>query len=194
MTVGTRVEDRSAIADLMTGWMHRDLGEWEQLRELFHPDGTIEITWFEGRADDFVDASARMGSSSLRSKHLITRPSITFNGDRALVETNAMLIAENVALDLGCTAHNRFWDRVERRDGDWRIVHRASVYDMCSFDFLAKLQDIDESAVRGYPRAYAALAYLLEKSGFPVARTFPTRGSELEAELKAAGRAWLSEG
>ncbi|NDZ80851.1 nuclear transport factor 2 family protein [Streptomyces sp. SID10853] len=189
--MSTRVEDRSAIAELMTGWLHRDLGEWDQLRELFHPDGTIEITWFEGPAGEFVDASARMGRSDLRSKHVIGGPSITFNGDRALVETNALLIAENVALDLACTAHNRFWDRVERREGDWRIVHRASVYDMSSFNFLAKVPDIDESAFRRHPRAYAALAYVLEKSGFPVDREFPTRGGELEAAMKAAGRAWL---
>ena len=74
---------------------------------------------------------------------------------------------------------------------DWRIVHRASVYDMSSFNFLAKVQDINESAVRRYPREYAALAYVLEKSGYSVAREFPTRNSELEARMKAAGRAWL---
>jgi hypothetical protein len=37
--------DRQQLNDLINGWMHRDLGEWAQLRDLFHPDGTIEITW-----------------------------------------------------------------------------------------------------------------------------------------------------
>jgi hypothetical protein len=46
----TVLEDRQSIADLMTGWIHRDLAQWDKLRELFHPDGTIEITWFEGLA------------------------------------------------------------------------------------------------------------------------------------------------
>ncbi|SQH93402.1 Uncharacterised protein [Salmonella enterica subsp. salamae] len=40
------LEDRQQIVDLLTGWIHRDLGEWEQLRNLFYPNGTIEITWF----------------------------------------------------------------------------------------------------------------------------------------------------
>jgi len=40
-----RLEDRAEIADLMTGWIHRDLGEWDELRNLFHDDATIEITW-----------------------------------------------------------------------------------------------------------------------------------------------------
>jgi len=188
-----RIEDRAAIADLMTGWMHRDLGEWDQLRALFHPGATVEITWFDGLATDFVEGSARMGASDLRTKHVITSPSTTFNGDRALAQTNAMVIAENTALELGVTAHNRFWDRIEKRDGVWRITKRQSFYDMSYFNFLIKVQEIDEKAVRGFPREYAALAYLLEKSGFPIVREFPTRDSALEAEIKAAGIAWLNE-
>ena len=59
--------DRQQLNDLVNGWIHRDLGEWAQLRDLFHPDGTIEITWFEGLASDFVDGSMRMGASDLRT-------------------------------------------------------------------------------------------------------------------------------
>ena len=104
--------DRQQITDLLTGWMHRDLGEWEQLRGLFHPDGTIEITWFEGLASDFVDGSMRMGASDIRTKHLIGTPVVTFNSsvNRAIVETNAMIIGENVKLNLGMVTHNRFYD------------------------------------------------------------------------------------
>jgi hypothetical protein len=186
-----RIEDRLAIADLMTGWMHRDLGQWDALRDLFHPDATIEVTWFEGPAAEFVDASERMGASNLRTKHLIAGPSITFHGDRALVETNAMIVAENTELELGATAHNRFWDRAEKRHGHWRLARRESVYDFSSFTSQTEMPKIDEAAVRRYPREYAALAYLLEKSGFPLSREFATRGSELEAEMKAAGATWL---
>jgi hypothetical protein len=34
----------------------------------------------------------------------------------------------------------------------------------------------DLLAVQKYPREYAPLAYLLEKSGFPVNRVYPTKG------------------
>ncbi|MDT1061335.1 nuclear transport factor 2 family protein [Paracoccus sp. CPCC 101403] len=190
--MAARIEDRIAITDLMNGWIHRDLNEWDQLRALFHADATIEITWFDGLATDFVEGSARMGESDLRTKHFVGNPSITFNGDRALVQTNAMVFAENVALDLGSTTHNRFWDQVEKRDGIWRIARRQSIYDMSYFNFLAKVQEVDETTVRRYPREYAALAYLLEKSGFPIVREFPTRGSDLETQIKSAGTAWLN--
>ncbi len=183
--------NRMSITDLINGWIHRDLAQWDALRKLFHPDGVIEITWFEGRFADFVDASMRMGASDLRTKHFIGAPVVTFEGDKALVETNAMIVAENVKLGLGCESHNRFIDRIEKRDGEWKIVRRESIYDMGSFTFPRGFVEIDAELVGKHPREYAPLAYLLEKSGFPVQRVFATKGSDAENAVKAAGRDWL---
>lgn len=189
-----QLHDRQQLNDLMNGWMHRDLGEWEQLRELFHPYGTIEITWFEGPGSDFVDGSMRMGASDLRTKHLIASPAITFNeaGDKAILETNAIIIAENVKLNIGCECHNRFYDMAEKRDGVWKLFHRQSVYDIGTFTFPLGPVAIDQTIAAKYPREYAALAYLLEQSGFPLGRIFATRGSELEAKMKIEGKRWLA--
>lgn len=186
--------DRKQLNDLMNGWMHRDLGEWAQLRDLFHPDGTIEITWFEGLGSDFVEGSMRMGASDLRTKHLIATPAVTFNAtaNKAILETNAIIIAENVKLNIGCECHNRFYDLAEKRDGVWRLFHRQSVYDMGTFTFPMGPVAIDQSIVAKYPREYAALAYLLEQSGFPLGRVFATRGSELETTMKAEAKRWLT--
>lgn len=190
----TTHNDRQQLNDLMNGWIHRDLGEWDRLRNLFHPDGTIEITWFEGLASDFVEGSMRMGASDLRTKHMIGSPLVTFNaaGNKALLETNAIIIAENIQLNLGCECHNRFYDLAETRDGCWKLFHRQSVYDMGTFTFPQGFVDIDPAIVARYPREYAPLAYLLEKSGFPLGRVFATRGSQLEADMKSAGQHWLS--
>lgn len=186
------LEDRLQITDLITGWIHRDLGQWEQLRTLFHPDGTIEVTWFEGLFSDFIDGSMRMGASDLKTKHLIGTPVVTFNGGKAIVETNAMIVGENVKLDLGCSVHNRFYDLAERRNGVWKLFRRQSVYDMGTFTFPQGLVEIDKTVVAKYPREYAALAYVLEKSGFPVKRVFATRGSVLEQTMKADAQRWLA--
>jgi len=187
------LQDRQDIADLMTGWIHRDLAEWDQLLELFHDDGVIEVTWFEGLFSQFVEGSKKMGGSDFATKHLIASPVITFNGNRAIVETNAIIIGENTKLGLGCNGHNRFYDLVEKRDGVWRIVKRQSIYDMGNFTFPAGVVEIDQDVVAKYPREYAALAYLLEKSGFPVKRVFATKFSSQEIEMKAAGNQWLAE-
>ena len=187
-----RLEDRLQITDLITGWMHRDLGEWDRLRDLFHPDGEIEVTCFEGSFNDFVDGSMRMGALDLRTKHLIGTPVVTLHGNKAVVETNAMIVGENVRIDLGCSVHNRFFDLAEKRDGRWKLVKRQSVYDMGTFTFPQGHVEIDHAAVKRYPREYSPLAYVLEKSDFPVERLFATRGSDLEKRMKADAAAWLA--
>lgn len=187
----TYLEDRLSIADVMTGWIHRDLGEWDKLRELFHPDATIEITWFEGKTSDFIDSSMKMGKSDFKTKHVITPPVITFKGGRAIAETNAMVAGDNVSFGVGCLNHCRFYDRLEKRNGVWRILNRQAIYDMGTFTFPYGVVELDTVAIRQYPREYAPLAYLLAKSGFPVNRIYATKGSDLEKTIKANGQTWL---
>ncbi len=185
--------DRTQIADLINGWMYRDLGEWDRLLELFHPDGVIEVTWFEGLFTEFVAASRRMAASpDVRNKHVIAPPSVTFDGDRAIAETNAIIVGENVSLGLGYAVHNRFYDMIEKRAGAWKIVKRQSIYDMGTFTFPRGIVAIDPDTVARYPQEYAPLGYILEKTGFPVRRVFATKGSDLERNMKAAGNAWLA--
>ncbi|MEU0505471.1 nuclear transport factor 2 family protein [Nocardia sp. NPDC005998] len=192
-----RIEDRWAISELMTGWIHRDKEQWDELSGLFHEDATLRILWFSGSAHDFIDAGRRMGHGPLRSKHFIGAPTIRFAGDGAFVETNAILLAELTGAGIGATIHNRFLDRVSRRDGIWRIEHRDSVYDMGGFTYpfgVTGAPDIDAESLSGrHPREYAALAYLLETAGHPVIGTYPTRFSEQEAAILEAGNAWLAE-
>ncbi|MNP00153.1 hypothetical protein D3C76_919390 [compost metagenome] len=88
--------------------------------------------------------------------------------------------------------HNRFYDLAEKRDGQWKLLKRQSIYDMGGFTFPQGPMEIDRDTVARYPREYAALAYLLEKSGFPLNRVFATRGSELEYAMKEAARDWLA--
>jgi hypothetical protein len=64
---------------------------------------------------------------------------------------------------------------------------------MGSFTFPIGIVDIDKAIVARYPSAYAPLAYLLEKSGFPVRRVFATKGSDLEVQMKKGGQAWLAQ-
>ena len=183
--------DRLDIADLMTGWIHRDNGEWDQLREFFHPEATIEITWFKGKATDFVNGSMKMGTSDFKAKHLIALPVVTFHGTKAITETNAIVVGLNTTLGLGCEAHCRFYDHIEKRDGAWKILERHAIYDMAGFTFPYGIVELDTSAVQKYPIEYAPLAYLLQQSGFPVTSIYPTKGSDLEKTIKAEGQTWL---
>jgi hypothetical protein len=133
-----------------------------------------------------------MGESDLRTKHVVSAPVVSFNGSKAIVETNAVVVAENVRLDLGCSTHARFYDQVEKRNGVWKIAKRQGIYDFGYFNFPQGQVEIDRELVKKYPREYAPLAYLLVKSGFPVKRVFATKGSDLEKIMKANGQAWLA--
>ena len=192
MTSDGAWQDRAAIAQLVNLWMYRDLGRWDELLDLFHPDATIEVAWFEGRFVDFVEGSKKMGSSDIRSKHFIGNPLVTFNGSRAIAETNAMIVGDNPKMRLGYTSHNRFYDWVERREGRWKILKRQSIYDMCGFNYPCGIVDVDRGKVDGYPSEYSALAYVVEASGFPIKRVFPIRNSDQEAGIRSAGEAWLA--
>jgi hypothetical protein len=189
----TNLRDDVDIAGLMTGWMHRDVGAWEQLRALFHAGAEVKMSWFTGSAPDFVEASARMNQSDLRTKHVVAAPLISFSssGRRAVTETNAIVVAENRRTPLGAVTHSRFLDRVESRNGRWGIVHRTAVYDFSSFTFPRGLVDVDAAAVSRFPVEYAALAYLLELSGFPVGDTFAVQGGDDEREIKHCAALWL---
>jgi len=181
-----------SVVELVQGWMYRDLSDWERLGNLFHSDGVIEITWFEGPFSKFIEGSRKMGASDLTTKHVIGTPLIEFNNDRAIAETNAIVILQNSRLNLGVDGHARMYDQMERREGVWKVCKRSCIYDMASFNFPAGAVEIDKEYIEGFPREYAALAYILGKSGFPVKRLFPTRGSQLEKNLKSDAHRWLN--
>ncbi|WP_172731295.1 nuclear transport factor 2 family protein [Pluralibacter gergoviae] len=188
-----RTEDKVAIGELINGWIYRDTGQWDKLAAIFAPDATIEVTWFEGKASEFIAASRKMGASAISSKHFIGAPVITFSADgsRAVTETNAMIIAMNESIRLGATVHNRFLDSLQKVNGEWKICQRQVVYDCGSFDFPAGIVDIDPHVVGQFPLAYAPLGYLLHSGGYAVQRLFATRNSPLEADIRRSNAAWL---
>lgn len=182
-----------AIAERIHGWIYRDLRQWDALRDLFHPDGMVDISWFNGTVDEFVEASKTMSRSPFQTKHLLATPLTTIRGDRALAETNAMIIGQNAELEVGVCAHCRLYDRLEARVGTWKIVLRQAIYDFADFTFPRGPIPVDHDQLNRYPQPYAALAYVLEKSGFPLAGKLPTRGSAAEQDMKRDGLQWLTE-
>lgn len=179
------------VNQLIQGWMYRDLGQWEKLRSLFHPDGTIEVTWFSGPSSEFVDASAAMGASDLRTKHVLGSPLIKAASNRAVAQTSAIIVAENRKIGVGSTTYARFHDWIERRNTGWKLLRRRAVYDLSSL-YGPDLSIVDAAAVDLHPNEYGALAYVLESGGFPVNGRFATRGSTAEKALFDESARWLA--
>lgn len=183
--------DDKAITHLVNGWMYRDTAQWDKLKSLFSPDATVEVTWFEGKASDFIAASQKMGKTALSTKHLIGTPIISYHGDKAIAETNVMIVVHNDSIKLGSTVHARFYDQIQRLNGEWKIIRRQVFYDFGSFDFPAGIVPIDQSIVAKYPLAYAPLGYLLNSAGYSVNRVFATKNSDAEKTIRTNAQTWL---
>lgn len=117
----------------------RDANDWNGVRACFHPDATIEISWYKGSVEGFIE-QARARAATLRpeerGKHWIGNARSWIRGARAVVETDAQI---QIRLRLeGHLFDNitwvRFFDRVERRDGVWRIKHWFCFFDKDRLD------------------------------------------------------------
>jgi hypothetical protein len=46
---------RLAIRELLDNWVvWRDAGDWDRFRTVWHADGRMMATWFQGSADEFI--------------------------------------------------------------------------------------------------------------------------------------------
>ena len=135
------VIDRSEINDLLMRWgQARDRGEWETLRDCYHPDGTMHIAWISDSAEEFVRRSEGMLSNERArgfSKHFIGPGRIQLNGRRAFSQCHVNLITRVTMdeLDFDWEFWGQFFDWLERRDdGQWRIFKRTMVYEKDRLD------------------------------------------------------------
>jgi hypothetical protein len=188
--------DRSTIRDLIENWaVWRDAGDWDRFKTVWHDDGWMSATWFQGPASDFIRVSKAGWEKGVSILHFLGGSSIDLGGDRAIAQTK-MTISQRAAVhgvlcDVVCTG--RFYDFLERRGGTWGLVLRQPIYEKDRLDPIdpsAKLE-LDAEKLNAFPIGYRHLAYAQEAIGFRVKRDMPgLKGPEVE-ELYARGQAWL---
>ena len=50
--------DRALIRETVENWVvWRDAGDWKRFRTVWHDDGRMQATWFQGSAAEFIEAS-----------------------------------------------------------------------------------------------------------------------------------------
>jgi hypothetical protein len=191
--------DRLAIRDLVENWaVWRDAGDWERFRTVWHDDGRMMATWFQGSADDFIRVSREGFERGVSILHFLGGTAIDLAGDRAIAQTKMTISqraeVDGVLCDVVCTG--RFYDFLERREGVWGIVLRQPIYEKDRLDPVdpsASLR-LDGALLDRFPVGYRHLAYAQTRIGFEVKRDMPgLKGPEVEA-LYARGAEWLSGG
>jgi len=190
---------RRVIRDLVESWVvWRDAGDWERLRTLWHDDGRMMATWFQGSADGFIEANRQGWARGVRILHFLGGSSIDVAGERAVSQTK-MTISQRAAVhgevcDVVCTG--RFYDFLERRQGRWGLVLRQPIYEKDRLDPVdpSAIVALDAGLLGRFPEGYRHLAYLQTQVGYDVKPDMPgLEGPEVEA-LYARGAEWLRGG
>jgi hypothetical protein len=189
--------DKLMIRELVENWaVWRDARLWDRFRTVWHADGRMMATWFQGSFEEFIKVNDEGWARGVRILHFLGGSSIDVADDRAIVQTKMTIsqraTAEGVICDVVCTG--RFYDFFEKRDGRWGLVHRQPIYEKDRLDPVdpsAKLV-LDQDLLKRFPEGYRHLAYLQTKIGYTVKTDMPgLDGPELDA-LYARGARWLN--
>ena len=188
--------DKLLIRELVERWaVWRDAGDWERFATVWHPEGVMMATWFQGPFADFIRVTQEGWAKGVSILHFQGGVSIDLEGSRAIAQTK-MTISQRgpvhgVVCDVVCTG--RFFDFVEKRAGKWGVVRRQPIYEKDRLDPLdpAASLKLDQAKLAQYPEGYRHLAYIQEEIGYRVKRDMPgLKGAEVE-KLYGQGRAWL---
>ena len=192
-------EDRLAIRELVENWVvWRDAGDWDRFRTVWHPDGRMMATWFQGPAEDFIRVSQEGYARGVRILHFLGGVSVDLAGDRAIAQTKMTIsqrgMVHDVLCDVVCTG--RFYDFLERRDGRWGIVLRQPIYEKDRLDPVdpSATLELDADVLAGFPIGYRHLAYAQTQIGYDVKRDMPGLVGPGVDRLYRRGADWLAGG
>lgn len=197
------IQDEHQIASLLIRWGHaRDSDDWETLAGCFHDDATIHISWMSGLARDFLARSRAMAAARKAGdhmKHVISGPWIRVNRDRAFSRCHANLYIRTTidGHEFDFQSWIRFFDRVERRDGVWRIVRRTGIYEKDRMDPVDPrgvpkdfFVGMDLSA---FPASAKSLCYWAVRRGLSPSTQIISVYSNEERAQREAAEAWLEK-
>ena len=188
--------EQRAIRDLVENWaVWRDARLWDRFRSVWHADGRMMATWFQGGFEDFIKVNDEGWTRGVRILHFLGGSSIDVAGQRAIAQTKMTIsqraAVEGVICDVVCSG--RFYDFFEKRDGRWGLVLRQPIYEKDRLDPVdpaAKLV-LDRDLLARFPEGYRHLAYLQTKIGYRVKTDMPgLEGPELDT-LYVRGARWL---
>jgi hypothetical protein len=189
--------DHEAIREVVENWaLWRDAGDWDRFRTVWHADGWMSATWFQGPARDFIAVSREGFEKGVNILHFLGGFTADVAGDRAIAQTKMQILQrgeiDGVEVDVQCTG--RFYDFLVREDDRWQIVRRQPIYEKDRLDPVdpAARLELDPELLGRFPVGYRHLAYLQTRLGFQVEDGLPGLKGEAVERLYGEGRDWLS--
>lgn len=115
-----------------------DRMDWDLVRSCYHPDATDDHGSYKGNIDGFMDWVAVALAKFESTTHFTGNQLVEVRGDCAWAEHYARIYHRRAARDNipaeDLIVNVRYIDRMERRDGEWRIAARVIVADSNRLD------------------------------------------------------------
>ncbi len=181
----------------------RDKGDWQTLRDCYHPDGCVTVSWHSGPVDEFIERSVKMMASrdpQEFTKHVNANPRVRLNGERAIIEYDVILhnrrILDGYAFDFH--TWSCYLDQVEKRADRWRIFNRTAIYEKDRMD-AHNPREIPDSFyedmnLEQYPLNIRYHCWRNARTGQTPPEGITIARSEKEAEVREAAERWLAGG
>lgn len=196
------LHDELLIRRLIERWaVWRDAGDWERFATVWHPDGVMMATWFQGPFAEFIRVTQEGWARGVSILHFLGGSAIEVAGDRAIAQTKMTISqrgpVEGVPCDIVCTG--RFYDFVVRHQGEWKLLHRQPIYEKDRIDPVdrsdtAAVPRLDAARLATYPEGYRHLAYIQTGIGYTVKMDMPMLKGPVVEELYRRGARWLAGG
>jgi hypothetical protein len=137
-----RLLDRQAILDCLLRYTRGvDRVDEDLIRSSFWSDASdFHAATSAGGVDAFLAAWLPKQSARHRSQHYVTNQSVDLDGAEAHAETYWICVLKQIGEDEGELIGGRYVDRLESRQGEWRIAKRIVVHEWrSSLDFTPML-------------------------------------------------------
>lgn len=151
-----RMLDEREIERLIIRWARAvDRLDKRELASVYHRDAIEHHGTFDGPADEYVNFVIDTALPNyISTSHYVTNCLVEVDGDRAHAESFVLAAhlrddASRRVMDL---MNARLVDRLERRDGHWRILERTVVHDWDmtqQIESVERWQDVFEPGRRG---------------------------------------------
>jgi hypothetical protein len=189
------LRDRLTIRQLVEDWaVLRDARMWDRFRDVWHDDGVMQATWFQGTRDEFIKVSEAGYAKGVRILHFLGGSTIEVSGNRAIAQTKMTISqraeVDGVLCDVVCTG--RFYDFFEQRYR-WGLVLRQPIYEKDRLDPLdpSATLKLDQELLMQFPEGYRHLAYLQTRIGYKVKPDMPGLDGPEVTALYERGAKWL---
>lgn len=198
MTTAT-LQDELLIRRMVERWaVWRDAGDWERFATVWHPEGVMMATWFQGPFADFIRVTQEGWAKGVSILHFLGGSAIEVAGDRAIAQTKMTIsqrgLVEGVPCDIVCTG--RFYDFVTKHEGQWKLLHRQPIYEKDRIDAIdpTAAPQLDAVRLATFPEGYRHLAYIQTGIGYKVKMDMPMLKGPVVEELYRRGARWLAGG